>query len=127
MTFALLAALAVVLGATTASADPALDNPLHNYSLATDVDANGLVTPRDLLLVFNELQRGDVDPLTAQLQSSETYYWDTNDSGTITPNDALRVINTLLTQPVPEPGAVISGGIALAALLGLCWRRRRRG
>ncbi len=107
--FVLLAAIALLLVPGVASAD-LVENPLHNYNIATDVDANGEVTPRDLLLVFNELNRGDADPLTAQLQYSEMYYWDTNNNGTVTPNDALWVINQLLVKPTPEPGTVVTGG-----------------
>jgi len=121
----LLAALVVALPAM--ASDPLTVNPFHNFVNPRDVDDNGLVTSRDLLLVFDALHDQQADPLARQLAASEQYYWDTNNSGTLTPNDGLIIINHLLrAQSVPEPASLVTGGIALAGLAGFCWRRRKR-
>jgi hypothetical protein len=109
-------------------------NPLN----ALDVDDNGLVQPRDVVLVINRLD-AEADAKTANLDASQTvavlasapaspqYYWDTNRDGAITPADALMVINRLNSVSIaPEPSTMVMAGMGLLALFGCAWRRARR-
>jgi hypothetical protein len=77
----------------------------------SDVDGDGLVTPRDALLVVNALNRvnGTTNGNDALL--------DVNDDGMLTPLDALLVINDLNNGVKAEGEAMISLGTntALAA------------
>lgn len=102
-------------------------SPRHNPRNAYDVDDNTRVTPRDALLIINQLQQqggsSSVSPFTA---SETTFFWDTTDDNRITPRDALLVINQLQVANTPEPSTVVSAGIGLVVLAGYCWRRKRK-
>ena len=61
-----------------------------------DVDASGGVTPRDALLVINDLDRHGSRLLPAERRTDPpAYYLDVNGDGSLAPLDALRVINAL--------------------------------
>ena len=113
-------ALAMLL---TGSVVMAADNPLHNPVNPYDVDNNGTVSPRDFLLIVNELQRRS-DPGALPLVSSQAYFWDTNSDTRVSPGDGLLVINNLMNTP--EPSTIAMGGLGLGVLAGLCWRRRKK-
>ncbi len=68
---------------------------LHNGTNPLDVDSDGLVLPRDALLVINELNHvGSVRTMT-DTSSGRYYYLDTSGDGHVLPRDALLVINYL--------------------------------
>ncbi len=79
-----------------------------------DVDANGLVTPRDVLLIVNELNRDVLanddgslpipppDPPPPPFESPlPPPFFDTNGDGFLTPRDALAIINQLNHDAAP--------------------------
>jgi hypothetical protein len=89
----------------------------QNFTLPVDVNADSLVTPRDALIVINELLQQSVDnasaaPLAAPAAATSAiaaYYPDVDGNGMVSPRDALMVINYLLDPPVPSsvtPAAV---------------------
>ena len=104
------------------------ENLLYNANDPLDVDGNHAIQVYDALLVINELihlaalHAGDVVPMAT---TQTLHYWDTNNDGHVTDFDALLVINYLITTPAPEPSSVIMAAIALVALGGYVWRRRR--
>jgi MYXO-CTERM domain-containing protein len=116
-----LLAIAIVL----ASGAPALAaNPLHNPNNPLDVDDNGSVRPSDFLLIANRIQTQPSASLDGISTSGTNYYWDTSDDNRVTPRDALLVANHLMVAP--EPSTLATAGVALLALAGYCWRRRRK-
>ena len=78
----------------------------HNSVLPLDVNADGLVSARDALIVINALAAANASesalpqasPLaaTSSATSISQYFKDVNGDGMITPRDALMVINYLL-------------------------------
>ena len=71
----------------------------HNDAFPVDVTNDGIVTPRDALLVINHLAThggGRLPDLTEQPDA----YVDVNDDGLVSPLDALRVINSLEDRSV---------------------------
>jgi hypothetical protein len=117
-----LAAIAIVctLAAPLWAADAT--NPMHNFTNPVDVDNNGIVRPRDFLLVANRLQSQNSQAVHG-LAEGPTYFWDTTNDNRVTPRDALLVANHLLATP--EPSTIASGALGLLALTGCCWRLRR--
>jgi hypothetical protein len=114
-------------------------NPYTNPLDALDVDGNGLVQPRDALLVINRLEAID-EAKAENLNAAQTlaalaptptspiYYWDTDgDGGVISADDALLVINHLNNNVsiAPEPSTMVLAAVGLLALLGCAWRRKR--
>lgn len=99
-------------------------NPWHNPDNPLDVDANGVIVPRDLLLIINRIQSQE-SPVLSGVGEGPQYFWDTSDDNYVTPRDALMVVNHLLATPAPEPSAMIPAAAGLFALAGYCWRRRR--
>jgi hypothetical protein len=97
-------------------------NPFHNSSNPLDVDNNGSIRPRDVLLIANRIQTQN-SPALAGLREGPSYFWDTSDDNRVTPRDALLVVNHILT--VPEPSSIVTGALAAVALGGYCWRKRR--
>ncbi|TVS20903.1 MAG: hypothetical protein EA424_01620 [Planctomycetaceae bacterium] len=67
-------------------------NPLNPY----DVNGDGHVTPQDVLLLSNEINRGGGEgplaPRTAE-QPGSPFFLDVLGNGYLTPNDVLQVIN----------------------------------
>ncbi len=98
---------------------------MYNVGLPADVNNDGQVNTHDLDLIFNVLRDPPATPLVAPLEASPNFYWDTSGNGRVNSQDALVVINYMLTNTVPEPSTVVTGGLGLAAMLGYCWRRRR--
>ena len=74
-------------------------SPWHNSFLPPDVDADGVISPIDALLIINDLNVNGSRPLVpAEGESPEfeiTKFVDVNGDHFITPIDALRVINVL--------------------------------
>lgn len=90
---------------------------LHNAARPLDVNDDALVSPRDLLIVVNNLQQSDgptASPLaagdpTATPVAAATYYLDVTGDGIVSPRDALAIINYLLLQgsvPQAMPAAI---------------------
>ena len=74
-----------------------VETPYHNSMAPTDVTRDWMITPRDALLVINELNDGgarDLNPSLASTEASRVFV-DTNGDNKLTPIDALRVINAL--------------------------------
>lgn len=115
-------AVALVLISSAAAADT---NPFHNPDNAYDVDDNNRVSPRDFLLIVNEIQRQSSSQISPLFASESSYYWDTSNDFRITPRDALLVANHL-SAVTPEPSSIISAGVGLLALAGYGWCRKKR-
>lgn len=70
----------------------------HNVSIPVDVNADGLVTPIDALLIINEINlRGPRSLVGSHLASPP--YVDTNGDDMLSPDDVLRVVNYLNANP----------------------------
>ena len=69
------------------------DNPL-------DVDGDGLIVPRDALIIINEINRGTqkVTDLPSENLVNPPYNFDTTNDGWITAADVLPVINHINIQ-----------------------------
>lgn len=86
----------------------------HNLDLPSDVDQDGLVVPRDALLVINELNSRVLSTNLGVMRfdrpsaSTGLVYLDTSGDNLVTPIDALRVINRLngIFQPGEGESAV---------------------
>ncbi len=73
-----------------------LDDVL-NTRIRQDVDGDGFVSPRDALLVLNDLSRSSAEGEQAGSSSGgNVYYTDVNGDNQVTPIDALQVINYLI-------------------------------
>ena len=92
----------------------------HNAVMPQDVNADGLVSPLDALLVINSLLDAGsagsgtsgispqaATPSTSSASNATQYFLDVNGDGTVSPIDALLVINSLL-DPAPQPAAATS-------------------
>ena len=75
---------------------------LTNWDDAHDVNGDGYVTPLDVLLLVNELNRSGPRSLTAGTLGGPFY--DVNSDWTLTSNDALNVINQLNRLLAPSSG-----------------------
>jgi hypothetical protein len=73
---------------------PIWQNPL----LPTDIDGDGRVTPRDALLVINQLNLRGQGPLVPGVDPMAPPYLDASGNGLLEPLDALLVINYLNLQ-----------------------------
>jgi hypothetical protein len=73
---------------------PIWQNPL----LSTDIDGDGRVTPRDALLVINQLNLRGQGPLVPGVDPMAPPYLDASGNGLLEPLDALLVINYLNLQ-----------------------------
>ena len=98
-------------------------NPVNPF----DINGDGYVTPQDVLLLINEINRngsGTLPPRTAQ-QPGPPYFFDPNGDGDLTPYDVLQVINFInrgeSEQEPPddggegEPGGIDYGWLAALA------------
>ena len=82
----------------------------HNVDNPLDVSRDGIVSPHDLLLIFNELILNGVHPLPENPSPPDVPppFWDVNDNGSVDLHDALLVINHLILNPPdlsPDSGA----------------------
>lgn len=66
-----------------------------------DVNASGLVTPLDVLLVVNKLNAGEGGLLPTRTTGSQEPLCDVNGDGMLTPLDALLVVNALNRYNTP--------------------------
>ncbi|MDP6468429.1 MAG: M36 family metallopeptidase [Pirellulaceae bacterium] len=69
------------------------ESPFQNPRNRHDVDDNGEVTPRDVLLVINRLNNHNA--AVGEGEHGEMVYYDVNGDGLGTPIDALNVVNYL--------------------------------
>ncbi|MFO1063003.1 MAG: dockerin type I domain-containing protein [Pirellulales bacterium] len=81
-----------------------------NWTLPSDTNADGQVTPLDVLLIINELNGRGVYALPAHIESSVVSFLpDVNGDQWLTPLDALDVINHINSiLEVPGEGEVVS-------------------
>ncbi len=109
-----------VIGGTGSATVPGA-SPLQNTALPVDVNADSLVTPRDALIVINELLRSTVSQASvvpaAATASSATYFPDVDGNGVISPRDVLMVINYLLVPPTAQPVAAPAAAPAVQAFV----------
>ena len=84
---------------------PLTTNPRNHQ----DVNADGLVTPLDVLVIVNALNRLPLAP------ASDGLYLDVNGDGLLTPNDALQIVNYLNCQDRPNPVSQQLAGSSLRA------------
>jgi len=84
------------------------ESPFQNPRNQYDVDDNGQVTPRDVLLIVNRLNSATGGEGEGG-QASMVYY-DVNGDGLGTPHDALKVVNFLNAQIVTIGGGEGEGG-----------------
>jgi hypothetical protein len=113
-----------------------IEDPLHNPHLGLDVDNNGIVSPRDLLLVIEALSHpalsSAVVPLTAVAEPlgstpTATFFYDTNDDKIFSPGDALVLVDYFRPNATaPEPSSLLTAGIGMSLLAGYAWRHRRK-
>ena len=76
----------------------------YNYSIPTDVTADGYIAPGDALAVINTLNDGGSRQLpqtSAEGEASSKLYVDVNNDGWVSPADALTVINRLNAEGAP--------------------------
>ncbi len=113
-------------------------NPWTNPDLAEDVDASGMVTPVDALIVINELNEPVVrDVTTGRLPMdvipdgmAPNFFFDVNGDGFVSPIDALLVINTLSSTSAsamlmnPPAGRVESSAQASSLLFDAAEREQ---
>ncbi len=69
----------------------------HNYGNPDDTTGDGVVVPRDALVVINELNHRSESQSDGKLNATvrTKYYFDVNQDGYVSPIDAIRVINRL--------------------------------
>jgi len=75
---------------------------LQNQTVPTDVDASGLTTPLDVLLIINALNRFGAQTVgeLAQRGDVPVYYYDVNGDDALTAADVLAVVDQLNAFPV---------------------------
>jgi MYXO-CTERM domain-containing protein len=112
----------LTLGLALAAGAAWAESPWHNPNNPLDVDNNGAIRPRDVLLIANQIQ-SQQSPALAGLADGPEYFWDTSNDNKVTPRDALLVVNHLLMTP--EPSSIVTAALAVLGLGGYCWRRRR--
>jgi hypothetical protein len=90
----------------------------HNPDAPFDVNGDGVVSPVDVLLVINALNRGGSGPVSAIDETDFTGYLDVNNDGHLTAMDALLVINYLNGHSPAAEGeaAFLSAGSMPATL-----------
>lgn len=92
-------------------------NPTYwqNLDLPPDVDQDGVVVPRDALLVINELNARTLSTSSGAMKferptaTTGFFYFDTSGDNLVTPVDALRVVNRLNGIFQPGEGEAASG------------------
>lgn len=104
------------------------DFPFQNPIDARDVRPDGIVVPRDALIIINEINNRQVsDPITGEITTTlepgvvPASYYDVTGDGFIVANDVLRVINFINAQgsaaepPVQSSSAIFAARAAAAA------------
>lgn len=81
--------------------DRCLCATMQNSDLPCDVDASGLVTSLDALVIINKLNLANGSPPTEHVDSTEFAFFDVDGNGVVSPLDALLVINALNRNPLP--------------------------
>lgn len=81
----------------------------QNAANPQDVDSSGLVSPTDVLLIFNKLNNGQRGELPSRAAHSSEPLCDVNGDGLLTPVDALLVVNVLNRY---SSSLVVAGGLA---------------
>lgn len=104
-------------------------SPHRNPNLPADVNGDGVVTPIDVLMLINELNRRGAGPLpTGTGGEGLPFMPDVNGDGILSPLDILIIINDLNRDLPPE--AEGEGGVGLASTEGATFvddiERRRR-
>ena len=75
--------------------------PFQNADLPCDVDASNRVTPADVLVLVNSLNRDGMRPLVASGDRLPSVFWDVNGDSYLSPSDPLLVINALNRAGLP--------------------------
>jgi uncharacterized protein GlcG (DUF336 family) len=93
----------------------------HNSAYPEDVDASGIVSPVDAVLVvnlLNDLRRSAfaADSGSASGESATNFYPDVDGNGILAPLDALRVINQLNAEAEPPPAACTAADTAMPVI-----------
>lgn len=73
----------------------------HNSAMPMDVSGDGVIVPRDVLLIINELNQPQYHDETGVLETPPATipaYFDVDDNGFVTPADAVLIINFLNQQ-----------------------------
>lgn len=70
------------------------ENPLHNYSSANDVNADGRVNTYDVLLVMNRILRGEAEGESSS--ATPKLYYDTNNDQSVNSRDIVSILTHLL-------------------------------
>ena len=86
-------------------------NPTNPY----DVNADGSVSPIDVLQIVNRLNRNQPLPVPPTATDKPAPYYDVNGSNTLEPNDALQVINVLNAGGGEGEGESSVGAMSLVA------------
>ncbi len=77
----------------------------HNPDNAFDIDADGNVTPSDVLLLINEINRNGAGRLPVRtVEHQHLPYYDVNGDGFLTPMDVLMVISHINLNSSPTDG-----------------------
>jgi hypothetical protein len=69
--------------------------PWHNYDLPLDVNGDNAVSPIDVLIIIQEINRNGSYELPTPRSELVPPFYDVDRDGWITPSDALRIINYL--------------------------------
>jgi hypothetical protein len=85
----------------------------QNASITCDVDASSLVTPADVLVLINELNRYGARSLPPRAPQSDEPFYDVDGDGILSPIDALRIINVINLFGNTQPKIV--GGLSPAS------------
>ena len=69
--------------------------PWHNYDIPLDVNGDNAVSPIDVLIIIQEINRNGSYELSTPRSELVPPFYDVDRDGWITPSDALRIINYL--------------------------------
>ncbi len=104
--------ISLLVGDSLSSLDVGLFNAWHNAVNPMDVNADGLVSALDVLLIINYLNDGLSIRPTADEQTSPPHFRDVSENGFITALDALLIINFLNAR---QPGEAEASGVTRTA------------
>jgi hypothetical protein len=105
-----------------------LAKPWHNKELVHDVNAEGHVTPRDILILINEIDARGVRDLHASVHQEPRFFFDVSGDNRLTARDVLQVTNRLAESQDDGRSSTVSrqladdadGMMSDDALLDLC-------